>query len=93
MKIANRLRGLTILALSIILTTSCNKFFQGQPTAENPGEASTATGLAYNEDGGFPVNDFSGQPDGPNLVFIEGGRMTLGSFEEDLLTTLSLIHI
>jgi gliding motility-associated lipoprotein GldJ len=71
----------------MILSTSCNKFFQKQPTAENPGEASTATGLAYNEDGGFPVNDFSGQPDGPNLVFIEGGRMTLGSFEEDLLTT------
>ena len=76
-----------MLVLSMVLSTSCNKFFQGQPTAENPGEASTATGLAYNEDGGFPVNDFSGQPDGPNLVFIEGGRMTLGSFEEDLLTT------
>ena len=84
---ASRLHGPLILALSMILSTSCNKFFQGQPTAENPGDASTATGLAYNEDGGFPVNDFSGQPDGPNLVFIEGGRMTLGSFEEDLLTT------
>lgn len=87
MKIASRLHGPIILALSMILSTSCNKFFQKQPTAENPGESSTATGLAYNEDGGFPVNDFSGQPDGPNLVFIEGGRMTLGSFEEDLLTT------
>ena len=87
MKIASRLRGPLVLVLSMVLSTSCNKFFQGQPTAENPGEASTATGLAYNEDGGFPVNDFSGQPDGPNLVFIEGGRMTLGSFEEDLLTT------
>ncbi len=84
---ASRLRVPLILGLSMILSTSCNKFFQKQPTAENPGEASTATGLAYNEDGGFPVNDFSGQPDGPNLVFIEGGRMTLGSFEEDLLTT------
>jgi len=87
MKMASRLQGPLILVLSMILSTSCNKFFQKQPTAESPGEASTATGLAYNEDGGFPVNDFSGQPDGPNLVFIEGGRMTLGSFEEDLLTT------
>jgi len=40
--------------------------------------------LAYNEDDGFQVNEFSGQPDGPNLVFIEGGRTVLGSFEEDI---------
>ena len=87
MKIASKLRGPMILALSIVICASCNKVFKKNPTAENPGEASTATGLAYNEDGGFQVNDFSGQPDGPNLRFIEGGRMTLGSFEEDLLTT------
>ena len=39
----------------------------------------------FNEEGGFQVNDFSGQPDGPNLVFIEGGRTVLGSFEEDVV--------
>ena len=33
------------------------------------------------------VNDFNGQPAGPNLVFIEGGRTTLGSYEEDILNS------
>jgi len=28
---------------------------------------------------------FEEQPQGPNLVYIEGGRMVLGSFEEDIL--------
>jgi formylglycine-generating enzyme len=55
------------------------------PTATKPGKESTNTGLAYNEDDGFQVNDFKGQPAGPNLVFIEGGRTTLGSVEEDIL--------
>lgn len=56
------------------------------PTSDSPGPISTATGLEYNdEDGGFQVNEFSGQPEGPNLVFIEGGRTVLGSFEEDVM--------
>lgn len=54
------------------------------PTAETPGRVSKATGLEYNSDEGFQVRDFKGQPDGPNLVFIEGGRTVLGSFEEDI---------
>ena len=57
----------------------------GRPTSINPGGASTATGLAYNEDSSFQVKDFSGQPPAPNTVFIEGGRAVLGSFEEDVL--------
>ncbi|MDA0196826.1 MAG: gliding motility lipoprotein GldJ [Bacteroidetes bacterium] len=69
---------------------SCGKlpFFGkgGNPTSTTPGVASSATGLEYNEDGGFQVNDFQGQPEGPNLVFIEGGRAILGSFEEDLMS-------
>ncbi len=59
----------------------------GAPTSENPGGASTVTGLAYNEEDGFQVADFAGQPEGPNLVYIEGGRTVLGTFEEDLLHT------
>lgn len=55
------------------------------PTSMSPGEQSTATGLAYNEEDGFQVNQYLGQPEGPNLVFIEGGRTVLGSYEEDLL--------
>lgn len=59
----------------------------GSPTSTNPGAASSATGLEYNEEGAFAVNDYNGQPAGPNLVFIEGGRTVLGSFEEDVLYT------
>jgi gliding motility-associated lipoprotein GldJ len=57
----------------------------GAPTSMNPGGGSTVTGLVYNEEDGFTVNPYQGQPDGPNLVFIEGGRTVMGSFEEDLL--------
>src|SRR5690606_7968928 len=60
---------------------------KGHPTSENPGSVSTTTGLAYNEDEGFQVNQFRGQPEGPNLVFIQGGRTTLGSSEQDLLSS------
>lgn len=59
----------------------------GNPSSTSPGGASSATGLAYNEEGGFQVRDFKGQPSGPNLVFIEGGRTVLGSFEEDVLNS------
>ncbi|MGI9545266.1 MAG: gliding motility lipoprotein GldJ [Cyclobacteriaceae bacterium] len=88
MKIVRIMKGSLLFSFAVLLCASCGLLNKGkQPTAQNPGEASTATGLAYNEDGGFPVNDFEGQPVGPNLRFIEGGRMTMGSFEEDLLTT------
>ncbi len=58
----------------------------GKPTSSDPGVRSSTTGLAFNSgDTTFQVQDFESQPDGPNLVYIEGGRMTLGSFEEDIL--------
>ena len=46
------------------------------------------TGLAYNDEdrGGFMVNPYEGQPDAPNMVFIEGGRAVMGSFEEDVMS-------
>ena len=56
----------------------------GQPTSVNPGEISNTTGLVFNQEDGFQVSEYQGQPDGPNLVFIEGGRTVLGSFEEDI---------
>lgn len=61
----------------------------GAPTSVHPGALSTATGLAYNDEdnNGFLVNPYNGQPNGPNLVYIEGGRMVLGSFEEDVMKT------
>ena len=73
----------SLLSLAVMVS-SCSK---GNPTGSNPGSMSNATGLEFNEEGGFSVNDFAGQPDGPNLIFIEGGRTVLGSFEEDLLNS------
>ncbi|MBC8111420.1 MAG: gliding motility lipoprotein GldJ [Verrucomicrobia bacterium] len=74
-----------LLVAGLLLFSACKR--GKTPTAQNPGKESTATGLAYNEDPAtsFQVNDFEGQPAGPNLVFIEGGRTVLGSREEDIL--------
>lgn len=73
--------------LAAIFMSACNLIGgnSGAPSAENPGFASSATGMEFNEEGGFQVNEFRGQPDGPNLIFIEGGRTVLGSFEEDVV--------
>ena len=72
----------------IIASCSLSVGKGGKPTATNPGQMSTATGLAYNDDdaGGFQVKPFEGQPDAPNTVFIEGGRAVMGSFEEDVMS-------
>lgn len=83
-KIVRVFKGISFVVCGMAILTSCSK---GHPTSENPGPVSTATGLAYNEDEGFQVNEFRGQPEGPNLVFIQGGRTTLGSSEQDLLTS------
>lgn len=79
--------GAILLAATVL--TGCNLFGSGRgtPTSTSPGERSTATGLEYNTDGGFEVAEYSGQADGPNLIFIEGGRTVLGSFEEDIMHT------
>jgi sulfatase modifying factor 1 len=79
--------GCTVLFLGLLLG-GCSK---GKPTSMKPGKQSTASGLKYNTGGKakekeFAVRKFKGQPDGPNLVYIEGGRHVLGSQEEDLLT-------
>ncbi len=79
----------SLLSLAVMVS-SCGG--QGNPTGSNPGPISNATGLEFNEEGGFQVNDFAGQPDGPNLIFIEGGRTVLGSFEEDLLNSNNSIE-
>ena len=70
-----------------MLMTSCFLSSGGRPTSSQPGALSTSTGLAYNDEdnNGFEVNPYAGQPEGPNLVFIEGGRSIVGSFEEDIL--------
>ena len=72
-----------LLLCLLAFASSCKR--GKTPTATTPGKESTTTGLAYNEDNTFQVDDFQGQPAGPNLVFIEGGRTVLGSHEEDIL--------
>ena len=86
-------RNIGIILMSVVLLGSCqfiqNIFGGGsRPTSTKPGKLSTTTGLAYNdEQGGFQVSPFEGQPDGPNLVFIEGGRTVLGSSEQDIMNS------
>lgn len=80
------LKPLALVGILAILSTACFRGGGGKPTSANPGAYSSATGLYFNEgDTTFKVTDFEGQPEGPNLVYIEGGRMTMGSFEEDIL--------
>ncbi len=82
------IKGLGYLSVTVAFIGSCNLVGGGGvPTSSNPGNHSSATGYEFNVDGGFQVNDYSGQPDGPNLVFIEGGRSVMGSFEEDVVFT------
>ncbi|TAG54894.1 MAG: gliding motility lipoprotein GldJ [Cytophagales bacterium] len=74
------------LFIAGVLLAACSK--GGNPTSSMPGAVSKTTGLPYNdEDSSFKVEPYAGQPEGPNLVFIEGGRTILGSFEEDVMNT------
>ncbi|MBX2964942.1 MAG: gliding motility lipoprotein GldJ [Cyclobacteriaceae bacterium] len=86
----NYLKALLVLAVGSVVLSACSLFGRGggRPTASNPGQVSTATGLRFNDEdaGGFMVNAYKGQPDAPNMVFIEGGRTVMGSFEEDVMS-------
>jgi gliding motility-associated lipoprotein GldJ len=77
---------LILVGLSLVVS-ACFLRKGGKPTAQNPGQLSTATGLKYTNDPaeGFAVMPYNSQPDAPNMVFIEGGRTVLGSFEEDVM--------
>ena len=91
-KIFHLLNGISLFAILAAGIPACGILGggggSGRPTSVSPGEYSSATGIEFNdEDGGFQVNDFRGQPEGPNLRFIEGGRTVLGSFEEDILNS------
>lgn len=69
---------------ALLLLYGCGVSNGNKPTSIHPGNKSTTTEIEYNEDGGFQISDYKGQPDAPNMVFIEGGRTVLGSFEEDI---------
>jgi len=83
-KVNDVLKNLFLTASVGLLLYACGGK-GSHPTATNPGRYSSTTGLEYNSDNGFTVANFKGQPEGPNLVYIEGGRAVLGSFEEDIL--------
>lgn len=76
--------GASAIMLSMaVFMTSCKDKTR---TSINPGKTSSATGISYakKEKDGFQVAEFKGMPTGPNLVFIEGGRFTMGTVEEDV---------
>jgi formylglycine-generating enzyme len=74
-----------VFALALLMLASACK--KKHPSSANPGKKSTATGLAYNKKEGFKVAKFKGQPTGPNLVLVEGGRFTMGALEEDIVNS------
>ena len=80
----------------LIISFGCSilPFGNSNPSARNPGSTSTTTDLQYfsdayaeEEEEGFTVADFGGQPPGPNQVLVEGGRAVLGTYEEDVFYT------
>ncbi|MDQ1087300.1 gliding motility lipoprotein GldJ [Siphonobacter sp. SORGH_AS_1065] len=72
-----------LLGAMVLLTTACKK--NKTPDSAHIGKNSTATGIAYNTKEGFSTpKSFKGQPTGPNLVYVEGGRFVMGSLEEDV---------
>lgn len=78
--------SLTLLLALLVVASACQK---KKPSSLKPGSNSSKTGLSYNaKDGsGFQVKQYKALPAGPDLVFIEGGRFTMGSLEEDVMGT------
>lgn len=78
----------TLVGLSFVVSSCFLLNKGGKPTAQNPGQVSTATGLRYTNDPaeGYAITPYNSQPDAPNMRFIEGGRAVLGSFEEDVMS-------
>ncbi len=82
--------------MSLALLAACGGSY---PTAYYPGKESTKTGITYTEDAEgaeeentFVVRKYEGQPDAPGMVYIEGGRFVMGSFEEDVLQSMDNIE-
>ncbi|GAB2800240.1 hypothetical protein GCM10027275_52870 [Rhabdobacter roseus] len=80
------IRSLALVLMVLVVASSCKK---KTPTSLKPGKSSSKTGLAYNGKDGesFQVKQYKALPAGPDLVFIEGGRFTMGSLEEDVMNT------
>jgi sulfatase modifying factor 1 len=81
MKFSNYLR-LAVVGLGVLASAGCKKHPHG--TASKPGKYSSTTGIEYNTEKGMTVASYKGIPEGPGLIYIEGGRTVLGSQEEDV---------
>lgn len=81
----NHVQQAAYILLATLALAACSK--SKHPTSVKPGKKSTATGIAYNQKEGFQVKSFKAPNGGPNLVFIEGGRFTMGALEEDVMNT------
>ena len=82
MKLTNYL---CLAVVGLVTLAGCGK--GGPPTAQKPGKYSSTTGIEYNTEKGMAVANFKSVPEGPGLVFIEGGRTVLGSQSEDVTLT------
>ncbi|WP_338220092.1 gliding motility lipoprotein GldJ [Algoriphagus sp. oki45] len=79
-----------LLMLSAGILSSCNKTpGYGRRTANDPGKKSATTGAEFSFDEQDSTQFFvarkAEQIPGPNLKFIQGGRMVLGSQEDDVM--------
>ena len=77
------IRSISLILIVLLAATSCSK--NKKPTSLKPGKTSSKTGLAYNGKDGFQVKQYKALPAGPDLVYIEGGRFTMGSLEEEVM--------
>ncbi len=89
-------KNITLTLVCVSMLSSCFLFkrkneFQNSKNVSDKGTRSMVTGVKYNDEENketsFTVKKYEGQPDAPNLVFIEGGRFVMGSSEEDILYT------
>ncbi|WP_341226463.1 gliding motility lipoprotein GldJ [uncultured Arcticibacterium sp.] len=78
--------GASLVATSLFLFTGCK---ENKRTSMDPGKTNGATGLSYGDKktDGYKAESFAGQPAAPNMVFIEGGRFTMGTVAEDITFT------
>ena len=82
--IAGFLRVTVFILLSTSILSSCFLF------NKNKGGVSSTTGMAYGNSKdtlSFTPYDTKNLPNPPGMVFVQGGRTVLGSFEEDLFGT------
>jgi formylglycine-generating enzyme len=76
----------TLVGLSLLYIGAATLF--SACSSKKSAGVSDKTGWDYNDSrlGGFDVPNYPGQQTGPGLVFVEGGRFTMGQTDDDLPT-------